>query len=209
MPDESPSTRATPDPGQPAAAALAGRAPAPLDAGPAAPLEARPPGPLEARAERALAASLRLAVIPVVVLVLAALGAFAYGTALFVHSVGTVVRHPFPIGHQVGLFLLDIDLFLIGATLLISAVGFYELFIRELHVHEVARWPAWLEIRDLNDLKARVVAMVVLVLSVTFAEIVVDSPAGRDVLYLGTGIAVVVAALTAFIRLSTRPEDRR
>jgi uncharacterized membrane protein YqhA len=172
--------------------------------------EPRPPRPLEVRTERALAASLRLAVIPVLVLLLAGLGAFVYGTALFVHSVGIILDHPFPAGHQVGLFLLDIDLFLIGATLLISAVGFYTLFVRELHSRGTAIMPAWLEIRDLNDLKARVIAMVVLVLAVTFGEVIVDSPSGRDALYLGIGIGAVVIALTAFIRLSTaHPGERR
>jgi uncharacterized protein (TIGR00645 family) len=162
----------------------------------------RPAGPLEARAERALGASLWLAVIPVVILLLAALGAFVYGTAVFIHSVRSIVEHPFPVGHQVGLFLLDIDLFLIGATLLISAVGFYELFIREIHVDQAKRMPAWLEMRDLNDLKGRVLAMIVMVLSVTFVEAVVDSPGGRDILELGGGVAVVIVALTAFLWLS-------
>jgi uncharacterized membrane protein YqhA len=151
--------------------------------------------------ERLLAWSLRLAYIPVAVLLLAGLGAFVYGTALFISSVGHVADHPFPIRHQIGLFLEDIDLFLIGATLLISAVGFYELFIREIHRDGSTRIPTWLEMRDLNDLKARVIAMIVLVVSVTFVEVVVDSPSGQHALDLGGGIAAVVVALTIFLRL--------
>jgi uncharacterized membrane protein YqhA len=46
------------------------------------------------RIERVLAGSFRLALIPVIVLVLAALGAFIYGTAVFVHSVRAIVDHP-------------------------------------------------------------------------------------------------------------------
>jgi hypothetical protein len=42
---------------------------------------------------------------------------------------------------------------LIGATLLISAIGFYELFIKEIHRGEIPLMPAWLEMHDLNDLK--------------------------------------------------------
>jgi uncharacterized membrane protein YqhA len=151
--------------------------------------------------ERFLAWSLRLAYIPVAVLLLAGLGAFVYGTALFIHSVGLVVDHPFPIRHQIGLFLEVIDLFLIGATLLISAVGFYELFIYEVHRDGSTRIPTWLHMRDLNDLKARVIAMIVLVVSVSFVETVVDSPSGQQVLDLGGGIAAVVVALTVFLRL--------
>ncbi len=161
----------------------------------------REPVNREEDVERFLAWSLRLAYIPLAVLLLAGLGAFVYGTALFVHSVGHVVDHPFPIKHQIGLFLEVIDLFLIGATLLISAVGFYELFIREIHRDGSTRIPTWLHMRDLNDLKSRVIAMIVLVVSVSFVELVVDSPSGQQVLDLGGGIAAVVVALTVFLRL--------
>jgi uncharacterized protein (TIGR00645 family) len=164
--------------------------------------------PWEAGVERILAASLRLVIIPVAILVAAALGAFVYGIIVFIHSVRGIVRSPFPVGHQVGLFLLDIDLFLIGATLLISAVGFYELFIREIRCSETTRMPAWLEMRDLNDLKGRVIAMIVMVLAVSFVEVVVDSASGRQVLELGGGTAFVIVALTAFLRLSGHPGDK-
>jgi uncharacterized membrane protein YqhA len=162
---------------------------------------------LQEAGERALAASVRLSLVPVVTLVAAALGSFAYGSALFVHSAISIARHPFPVGHQIGLFLLDIDLFLIGATLLISAVGFYELFIAEIKRTDGSWMPGWLVMRDLNDLKARVIAMVVMVLAVTFAEVIVDSPSGRDVLELGVGVGVVIVALTAFLRLSGHGAD--
>ena len=62
--------------------------------------------------------------------------------------------------------------------------------------------PPWLEIHDLNDLKGRVIAMIVLVLSVSFVEMAVDSPDGRQVLELGGGVALVVVALTVFVRLT-------
>jgi uncharacterized protein (TIGR00645 family) len=152
--------------------------------------------------ERALAGSLRLAYIPVVVLLLAALGAFVYGTALFVHALHQIADHPFPVGKQIGLFLKDIDLFLIGATLLISSIGFYELFVHEIRLGQRSRVPAWLQMTDLNDLKGRVIAMVVLVSSVTFVEVLVDAPSGHKALQLGVGIAAVIVALTIFLRFS-------
>jgi uncharacterized protein (TIGR00645 family) len=163
-----------------------------------------PPGRLrwDNGIERVLAGSLRLAYIPVVVLLLAGLGAFVYGTVFFVHAVRQIVDHPFPVGHQIGLFLKDIDLFLIGATLLISAVGFYELFVQEIRLDHTTRVPQWLQMRDLNDLKGRVIAMIVLVASVTFVEVIVDAPTGHQALQLGIGIASVIVALTIFLRFS-------
>ena len=161
----------------------------------------------EEKVERILAWSLRLAYIPVVVLLLGGLGAFVYGTALFVYSIGHIGSHAFPVRHQIGLFMADIDLFFIGATLLISAIGFYELFIRQIHLEGATRIPAWLEMRDLNDLKARVIAMIVLVVSVAFVEVVVDSPSGQQALQIGGGIAAVVVALTVFLRFGFRTNE--
>jgi uncharacterized membrane protein YqhA len=178
------------------------------DRGAADPEPRRLPGPAAERVERSLAASLSLAIIPVAFLTLAALGAFVYGAAVFVDSVISIARHPFPVGHQVGLFLLDIDLFLIGATLLISGIGFYELFIGDIRVGGIARMPAWLEMHDLHDLKGRVLAMVVMVLAVTFVELVVDAPDGRQILESGGGVALVIIAVTAFLRLTGHASGR-
>jgi uncharacterized membrane protein YqhA len=175
-----------------------------LDAG-----SGQPGTPLEARIELALAASLRVTMIPVVFLLLAGLGAFAYGVAIFIDSFKSIVSHPFPVGHQVGYFLLDIDLFLIGVTLLISAIGLYELFIRDIPDGQAGSLPGWLEIRDLNDLKGRVIAMIVLVLGVTFVEVTVDSPNGLQALELGGGVALVIIALTIFTRLTGHRDDQR
>lgn len=158
---------------------------------------------LEGAFEQGLALSRGLVVIPVVVLVFSALGAFAYGTDVFVNSVGDIIEHPLPVGNKIGLFLLVIDLFLIGATLLIAGIGLYELFISRVDVGGGdPRMPAWLEMRDLNDLKARVIAMIVLVAAVSFVEVVVDLRGGSQVLEVGAGVALVIAALTAFLRLS-------
>jgi uncharacterized membrane protein YqhA len=166
-----------------------------------------PPGGRDVGAERVLAASLRLIYIPVVVLLLAGLGAFVYGAVFFVNSLRGIVDHPFPVGHRIGFFLLDIDLFLIGATLLISAVGLFELFINQTDLEQRTPIPAWLQMRDLNDLKARVIAMIVLVLGVSFVELVVDGPGGRQALDLGAGIAAVIVALTIFVRLGGHGSD--
>ena len=180
--------------------------------GPAEPPPAGSPGApvtatVEDRAEWVLTASLRLTYLPVAFLILASLGAFAYGIAVFIHSVSSVVSHPFPVKSQVAYFLLDIDLFLVGVTLLISAIGLYELFIRDIPGDHAAGLPPWLEIHDLNDLKGRVIAMIVLVLSVSFAEVAVDSPDGLETLELGGGVALVIVALAIFIRLTGHVDD--
>jgi uncharacterized protein (TIGR00645 family) len=153
--------------------------------------------------ERALVASRFIIVIPVVVLGFSALAAFGYATRIFFHSVHEVFQQPFPIGNKVAIFILDIDLFLIGATLLIAALGFYELFIARLEEQGGKRHlPRWLAMEDLNDLKARVIAMIVLVAAISFVEVVVDLRSGLYILEFGGGVAAVIIALAVFLRLS-------
>jgi|SRR5450756_226465 len=170
----------------------------PLDHGGPDPVPARWPGP---GFEQSLVLSRSVALIPVVVLTLAGAGAFVYGAALFVHSAAEIIGHPFPVGDKIGLFLLVVDLFLVGATMLIAAIGFYELFVGHVSADRQHGLPDWLVMRDLDDLKARVVSMLVMVAAASFVNGVVDFHGGHDILFLGSAVAVVITALTLFLRL--------
>jgi uncharacterized membrane protein YqhA len=153
--------------------------------------------------ERGLSLAQLTLVLPVVVLVLSGIGAFIYGVVVAAHSVVDIADHPF-VAHNLRLFLTEIDLFLIGATLIIAAYGLYELFISKINPGGT-RWPLprWLEMKDLNDLKARVISMIILVTAVSFVDIVVDFGPGLQALYLGAGVALVIGALTAFLRFGS------
>jgi uncharacterized membrane protein YqhA len=152
------------------------------------------------RFEQGLSLFRVVVVVPVIVLLLAALASFAYGTDVFVRSVAHVVDDPQLTSHNLGFLLLLTDLFLIGATLMIAAFGFYDLFIGTIGASGTgARLPGWLRMHDLDDLKARVISMVILVAAVSFVVAAVESKGGLDTLYLGVGVAVVIAALTAFL----------
>ena len=151
------------------------------------------------RFERALSLSRIVVIVPVIVLLLAAISSFAYGTDVFVRSVSRVVEDPELTSHNLGFLLLLTDLFLVGATLMIAAFGFYDLFIGTIGVSgRGVRLPGWLRMHDLNDLKGRVISMIILVAAVSFVDDVVESEDGRDTLYIGIGVGVVIAALTAF-----------
>jgi uncharacterized membrane protein YqhA len=160
--------------------------------------EARPQ--LERRLERALSLSRLVVVVPVIVLLLAAISSFAYGTDVFVRSVTRVVEDPNLTSHNLAFLLLLTDLFLVGATLMIAAFGFYDLFVTGVDASSGLRLPGWLRMRDLNDLKARVISMIILVAAVSFADVAVESADGLNTLYLGAAVALVIAALTAFLR---------
>ena len=184
----------------------------PREGGGAAPVASPDEGPwqrLEGRFERGLSLFRIVVVIPTIVLLLSALASFAYGTDVFIRSVASFVQKPELTSHNLGFLLLLTDLFLVGATLMIAAFGFYELFIGRIDANGPGmRLPGWLKMDDLNDLKARVIAMIVMVLAVTFVEMAVDATNGKEVLELGGGIALVIIALTAFLKLTGHQASR-
>jgi len=171
----------------------------------ALPAEAPPVGnrtsQLADRFERALSLSRLVVIVPVIVLLLSAVASFAYGTEVFVRTVRSLVISPELTSHNLGFLLLLTDLYLVGATLMIAGFGLYELFITRIDAPDPGkRLPGWLRMHDLNDLKARVISMIILVAAVTFTDVAVETKAGLDTFYLGAGVAVVISALTLFLR---------
>jgi uncharacterized membrane protein YqhA len=168
--------------------------------------------PVQRGFERFLTLTRLLALIPVVFLLLDAAGSFIYGADILIRTIGGDFGEPARVGGRLGIFLIAMDAFLVGATLMIAAFGFYELFVirreRPGHIHWL---PGWLQMHDLEDLKARVVSMLILVAAITFVDILVESHDDRGTLYLGLGIAAIVLALTAFLRFGRRlePGDRQ
>ncbi len=93
-----------------------------------------------------------------------------------------------------------IDLFLLGTVFYITSLGLYELFIDE-HI-EV---PRWLEIRTIDDLKARLISVVVVVLGVVFLGQAVSWDGETNLLPFGVSIGIVIASLTFFLNTHRDP----
>ena len=86
-----------------------------------------------------------------------------------------------------------VDLFLLGAALFIVALGLYELFIDDR-----LELPAWLVIHDLDDLKSKLINVIVLIMGVLFLGQAVNWDGERELLGFGGALALVIAALTYF-----------
>ena len=99
-------------------------------------------------------------------------------------------------GERLSIELIElIDIFLIGVILLIVALGLFQLFI-----DEKSTLPSWLRIRNLDELKHRVIGVVCVVLGVNFLSNVAEWTGGNDILYLGAAIGIVLAALVLLLR---------
>jgi uncharacterized membrane protein YqhA len=148
--------------------------------------------------QRLISASRHLIIVP-------ALGSFAASATLLLYGAAEIVRLLSEI-LTAGIsskgakaltlaFIETVDLFLLGTVFYIIALGLYELFI-----DDQVPLPAWLSIRNLDDLKNKLTGVVILVMAVLFLGQVVTWDGQRDLLgYYGGAIALVIAALTYFL----------
>lgn len=95
-----------------------------------------------------------------------------------------------------------VDVFLIAIAVYIISVGLYSLFI-----DDKLNLPKWMEVHNLDDLKANLVSVVIAVLAVLFLREAVAWDGGRDIAAFGGALALVVAALTFFLMKSKEPRS--
>ena len=89
--------------------------------------------------------------------------------------------------------LTAVDAILLGTVLLVIGYGLYELFIdADIEV------PLWLRVRDLDDLKSKLIGVVVAIVAVVFVGVFVDSNRAADVISYGVGAGALVVGLAIF-----------
>lgn len=133
-----------------------------------------------------------LALVGVIALLFAAVAAFAWGTLKTVNTISLVLVS---IGKDktITVELIKImDSFLIATALLIFTVSLYELFIDKLNL------PDWMLAHNLNDLKAKLSSMIVLVMAVKFLEKLLEVEDAASLLRIGIATALMSAVLIAF-----------
>ncbi len=98
-------------------------------------------------------------------------------------------------------FIEIADIYLLGIVLYIIALGVFELF-----VDDRLPLPSWLEFHHLNDLEHKLIGVVTVVLTVYFLGLVIKTPPSEalQVLYMGAGIGIVVAAVGFFMWASAK-----
>jgi uncharacterized membrane protein YqhA len=91
-----------------------------------------------------------------------------------------------------------VDGYLMATVMLIFALGLYELFIGNIEVAEKSETASnVLIIRDLDDLKARLAKVIMMILIVRFFEYAIKTHfnSALELLYLAAGIALIGVAL--------------
>jgi uncharacterized membrane protein YqhA len=132
-------------------------------------------------------------VIPALASILGALLLMAQGSFAMVLAVIDSLESQYGLKETIVEVLTAIDAILLGTVLLVIGYGLYELFIdTDIDV------PLWLRVEDLDDLKSKLIGVVVAIIAVVYVGVFVDSNRADDVIAYGVGAGALVAGLALF-----------
>jgi uncharacterized membrane protein YqhA len=139
-----------------------------------------------------------IVIIPVLMTLLAATALILFGAVETVVVIQQVIaKGDFSSKTAKSLLLSFIeitDIFLLATVLYIVALGLYELFID----HQVPV-PNWLEIRTLDDLKDKLIGVIIVVIGVGFLGQFTTWNGETNLLISGGGAGLIIVALTYFL----------
>jgi uncharacterized membrane protein YqhA len=132
-------------------------------------------------------------VVPAIASIVGALLLMAQGSIAIVKVVIDAVLNNSYLKVTIVDVLTAVDAILLGTVLLVIGYGLYELFVdTRIEV------PEWLQINDLDDLKSKLIGVVVAIIAVVFVGVFVDSKRASEVVSYGLGAGALVAGLALF-----------
>jgi len=139
--------------------------------------------------------------VPAIASIVGALLLMVQGSVEIVQVAIKAVTDPTNIKITIVEVLTAVDAILLGTVLLVIGYGLYELFIdSEIEV------PLWLRVEDLDDLKSKLIGVVVAIVAVVFVGVFVDSERAGDVISYGVGAGALVVGLAIFAYATRKAE---
>lgn len=138
-----------------------------------------------------------LMIIPVIATFFAATSLMIYGAVetyklgVDLFGPGQRIRHDQALLHAIEI----VDLFLLATVVQVVSLGLYQLYF-----NQDMPLPKWIKIETLDDLKSKLIGVVITVLAVYFLGEAMVWSGTSDIMYLGAGVAIMIAALTYFLR---------
>lgn len=152
---------------------------------------------------RFLTATRYLIILPILGLAIAAAFFFIFGGVALISlliRLALSLLGPAPEAAEMeqGLIIFEVvefvHTFLVGTVLYITAMGLYQLFIKEID------FPRWLKIDSTEELETNLIGVTVVVLAVNFMG-AIFARGTENLLQYGAGIALPIAALGLFVGL--------
>ena len=142
-------------------------------------------------------------IVPAIASIIGALLLMVQGSVAMIQVVIDTVMSNAKLKDTIVEVLTAVDAILLGTVLQVIGYGLYELFVdADIEV------PAWLQVRDLDDLKSKLIGVVVAIIAVVFVGIFVDAKRGADVISYGVGAGALVVGLAIFAYATKKaPKD--
>jgi uncharacterized membrane protein YqhA len=141
--------------------------------------------------------------VPAIASIIGAVLLMAQGSLEILQVVFNALTSEFGLKETIVEVLTAVDAILLGTVLLVIGYGLYELFIdAEIEV------PLWLRVEDLDDLKSKLIGVVVAILAVVFVGVFVDSNRSDDVISYGVGAGALVVGLAIFAFATKKTEKK-
>lgn len=142
--------------------------------------------------------------VPALASMVGALLLMAQGSIAVVVATIDAIRAQTPLKDSIVQVLTAVDAILLGTVLLVIGYGLYELF-----VDTNIKVPAWLQVRDLDDLKSKLIGVVVAIIAVVFVGVLVDANRATEVLSYGVGAGALVLGLAVFAYATKRGSEAK
>ena len=143
-------------------------------------------------------------VIPAIAAILGALLLMVQGSIEMMVVVFEAIFESSSLKQSIVDVLTAVDAILLGTVLLVIGYGLYELFVdTEIKV------PAWLRVNDLDDLKSKLIGVVVAIIAVVFVGIFVDANRADEIIEYGVGAGALVAALALFAFATNKSKAKK
>lgn len=131
--------------------------------------------------------------VPALASIIGALLLMAQGSIEMIRVFADAISSQVSLKETIVEVLTAVDAILLGTVLLVIGYGLYELFVdAEIKV------PAWLQVKDLDDLKSKLIGVVVAIIAVVFVGVFVDANRADEVLAYGVGAGALVLGLAIF-----------
>jgi len=163
---------------------------------------------LEARFEKALWRLRLIAILPVFMTALSSFATFILGTRETLYSLNLMVRGGGSenqyVAKVLGGFVGGVDLYLVGIALLIFSYGTYEILISAIDAARDGeegspRFTGVLDVANLDDLKEKLVKVLVVALLVFAFKSMITLPITDGVSLLYYSLALLLLSLSAFL----------
>jgi uncharacterized protein (TIGR00645 family) len=151
---------------------------------------------LERIFERALWSTRFIVIIAVIFGVISSITMFLIGSYEIIHGIieNNPITNPHANHENIIIIVIGaVDLYLIGVILLIFSFGIYELFISKIDIARIDKDHSILEIYSLDELKSKIIKVIIMVLVVSFFQRVLSMrfETALDMIYLAASILAI------------------